>query len=136
MSERPRLLVIDDDLVDRLAIRRSLEQSGLDVAIDEASDATEALAKIAAGPCDCLLLDQDLPGMSGVELAATLRSQGNRVPIVFVTGRQNEELLQQAVDAGVTDFIPKTDLSPRRLALRINFAIRIGRAEGELALQL
>ena len=135
MTERLRLLVVDDDLVDRLAIRRSIEQSGVAADVDEASDATEALAKLGAR-YDCLLLDQDLPGMTGVELASTLRSQGNRVPIVFVTGRQNEELLEQAVNAGVTDFIPKTDLSPRRLALRINFAIRIGRAEAELALQL
>ena len=136
MSERLRLLVIDDDLVDRLAIRRAVEHSGVDAEIDEASDSTEALAKVATAEYDCLLLDQDLPGMSGVEIASMLRAQGNRVPIVFVTGRQNEELLQQAVDAGVTDFIPKTDLSPRRLALRIKFAIRIGRAEAELAHQL
>jgi len=56
------------------------------------------------------------------------------MPIVFITGRENaEELLQQAVDAGITDFIPKHDLSPRRLSLRIQFAIRIGRAEAESA---
>jgi signal transduction histidine kinase len=80
-----------------------------------------------------VLLDQDLPGMSGVELTAQLRGSGVRVPIVFVTAQQNEELLQQAVDAGVTDFIPKNDLSPRRVGLRVSFAIRIGRAEAESA---
>lgn len=133
MSERLRLLVIDDDLVDRLAIRRAVEQSGIDADIDEAADAGEAMAKIRPRTYACLLLDQDLPGTSGVELARELRGAGNLVPIVFVTGRQNEELLEQAVTAGVTDFIPKNDLSPRRLGLRIKFAIRIGQAEAESA---
>ncbi|MBV8760461.1 MAG: response regulator [Deltaproteobacteria bacterium] len=131
MSERLRLLVVDDDLVDRLAIRRSVEQSGLDASIDEASDSSEALAKVKAGTYDCLLLDQDLPGLSGVDLAKQLRESGILTPIVFVTGRQDEELLERAVAAGITDFIPKGDLSPRRLGLRIKFAIRIGRAEAE-----
>ena len=137
MSERSlRLLIVDDDLVDRLAIRRSIEQSGLQAEIDEATDAREALAKVEAHDYDCVLLDQDLPGTSGVEVARELRERGSIVPIIFITGRQNEELLQAAVDAGVNDFVPKTDLSPRRLALRVSFAIRIGRAEGELARSL
>src|SRR5689334_14709130 len=115
MSERPNLLVVDDDMVDRLAIRRAIDQCGLDASVDEAGDADEALGLATRRRYDCILLDQDLPGRSGLELATDLRQRGNLVPIVFVTGAQNEELLQQAVDVGVTDFMPKTDLSPRRL---------------------
>ena len=131
MIERLRLLVIDDDLVDRLAIRRAIEQSTLVATIVEAADAGEALAKVASATFDCLLIDQDLRGTTGVTLASEIRATGNMVPIIFISDRQNEELLEQAVDAGVTDFIPKTDLSARRLALRIAFAIRIGKAEAE-----
>src|SRR5689334_5167022 len=133
MTERLTLLMIDDDLVDRLAIRRAIEQSGLLADVDEASSGAEALHKVTTHSYDCLLLDHDLPLTSGVEVARQLRAQGDLTPIVFVTGQQNEELLQAAVDAGVTDFFPKGDLSPRRLALRIRFAIRIGRAEAESA---
>ena len=133
MNELVKILMIDDDVVDRLAIRRALEQSGLNTDIDEVSSADEALARIGSHTYDCLLLDHDIPGTSGVELTKQLRSRGNLTPVVFVTGQQNEELLQAAVDAGVTDFFPKGDLSPRRLALRIRFAIRIGRAEAESA---
>jgi signal transduction histidine kinase len=134
--ERVRLLMIDDDLVDRLAIRRAIEQSGLSAEVDEASTADEALARVARNSYDCLLLDHDLPGTTGIELTRQLRSGGDHTPIVFVTGQQNEELLQSAVEAGVTDFFPKGDLSPRRLALRIRFAIRIGRAEAQSAKSL
>jgi signal transduction histidine kinase len=120
--------MIDEDVVDRLAIRRAIEHSGLSAEIDEAASVEDALPLIAARQYDCLLLDQ---GTSGIELTHQLRVGGDLTPIVFVTGQQNEEVLQAAVDAGVTDFFPKGDLSPRRLALRIRFAIRIGRAEAE-----
>ncbi len=133
--ERVRILVIDDDVVDRLAIRRAIEQSGLSATIDEVAEAEEALAQ--AGPAyDCMLLDHDLPRLSGLELTQKLRAGGNLTPIVLVTGQQDEELLQAAVNAGVTDFFPKGDLSPHRLALRIRFAIRIGRAEAQLSSSL
>ncbi|HEY4181143.1 MAG TPA: ATP-binding protein [Kofleriaceae bacterium] len=124
-----RLLMIDDDRIDRLAIRRAIEQSGLSAVLDEVESGEEALEKVKANRYDCLLLDNDLPRMSGIDVTIMLRDAGDMTPIVFVTGQQDEELLQRAVDAGVTDFFPKNDLSPRRLALRIRFAIRIGRAE-------
>jgi len=133
MTERLKLLMIDDDLVDRLAIRRAIDQSELSADVDEAATAEEALQKVAAKRYDCLLLDHDLPTTTGVEVARQVRASGDMTPIVFVTGRHNEDLLQAAVEAGVTDFFPKGDLSPRRLALRIRFAIRIGRAEAQSA---
>ena len=130
MTDRIRLLVVDDDRVDRLAIRRAVEHSGLDSEVVEATAAGEAMPLIASG-FDCLLLDHDLPGVTGVELTRTLRERGDLTPVILVTGQHDEELLRTAVDAGITDFFPKADLSPRRIALRIRFAIRIGRAEAE-----
>jgi signal transduction histidine kinase len=130
MSRPVRILVVDDDLIDRLAIRRAIEQSDLDATVEEAGNASEALSK-AAGEFDCWLLDHDLPGMTGTELTRQLRDSGDLTPVILVTGQHDEELLQAAVDAGITDFFPKADLSPRRIAIRIRFAIRIGRAEAE-----
>lgn len=131
-----RLLLIDDNTADRLALRRAIEASALPAELDEAVDAAEALAKVSAHVYDCLLLDQELPEMSGVELAKNLRVAGHQVPIVFVTGLGDEELLLQAVDAGVSDFMQDTDLSPRRLRLRIEVAVRNGKVETELAQSL
>jgi signal transduction histidine kinase len=128
VTERLRILVVDDDVVDRLAIRRAIEQSDLAAEVAEAAGAEEALALVKTG-FDCLLLDHDLPGTTGTALTAKLRASGDHTPVVLVTGQQNEELLQAAVDAGITDFFPKGDLSARRIALRIKFAVRIGRAE-------
>jgi signal transduction histidine kinase len=136
MTEPVHILMVDDDRVDRLAIRRAIEQSGINAIVDEAQNAGDALQKVGMRGYDCLLLDHDLPGTSGTDLTRQLRERGNLTPVVLVTGQQNEELLQAAVEAGVTDFFPKNDLSPRRLALRIRFAIRIGRAEAESAKSL
>lgn len=136
MTDQVSLLMVDDDRVDRLAIRRAIEQSGLSATVDEAQNAPEAFERVKAKKYDCLLLDHDLPGITGTELTRQLRERGNMTPVVLVTGQQDETLLQAAVEAGVTDFFPKGDLSPRRLALRIRFAIRIGRAEAESAKSL
>jgi|MudIll2142460700_1097286.scaffolds.fasta_scaffold23189_1 signal transduction histidine kinase len=136
MTDPVSILMVDDDHVDRLAIRRAIEQSGLDASIDEARDTPEAFEKISSKPYDCLLVDHDLPGMSGTDFTHQLRERGTLTPVVLVTSQQDETLVQAAVDAGVTDFFPKGDLSPRRLALRVRFAIRIGRAEASSAKSL
>jgi len=125
--------MVDGDRVDRLAIRRAIEQSGLDADLDEAQGSSEAFEKLTSKTYDCLLVDHDLTDLSGTDFTRQLRERGNLTPVVLVTRQQDEALLQTAVDAGITDFIPKGDLSPRRLALRVRFAIRIGRAEAESA---
>jgi len=60
MSERLRLLLVDDDPVDRVAVRRAIEQGGYASVIDEADSTDEALARIVASAYDCILLDQDV----------------------------------------------------------------------------
>ena len=57
-----RLLVVDDDDVDRLAVRRLLRQVSLPLAVDEAASAAEGLERIGSARYDCLLLDYHLPG--------------------------------------------------------------------------
>jgi signal transduction histidine kinase len=127
MSERVRILVVDDDPVDRLALRKAIVDSDLPAEIEEADTAAEALRM--AGPFDCWVLDHELRGTTGTALTRQLRDAGDLTPVVLVVGQHDEALLQLAVDAGITDFFPRADVSPRRLALRLRFAIRIGRAE-------
>jgi signal transduction histidine kinase len=134
MTGRVRILVVDDDAVDRLAICRAIEHSDLDAEIREATSAREALRLLDHRPDhrpDCLLLDHDLPDLTGIDLTRKLRAARDLTPVILVTGKHDEDLLQTASDAGITDFIPRSDVSPRRIALRIRFAIRIGQAEAE-----
>src|SRR5579863_6034854 len=131
MTERLRILVVDQDAVDRSAIRRTIDQSALPADIDDAGDVETALARIGEHAHDCILLADDLPGMTAVELAKQVRAGGSLVPIVVIAGHLDEAQLQEAVEAGITDYVLAADLSPRRLAMRIQFAVRVGRAEAD-----
>ncbi|MEO6776607.1 MAG: ATP-binding protein [Kofleriaceae bacterium] len=128
MTDRLRVLVVDHDPIHRLGILRTLEQSTLHAEIVEVGTPDEALAALQV-PFDCVLVDQDLPNKGALEIVVQLRGDRNPVPILLITGLQDEDLLQQAIDCGVTDFAPKSDLSPRRLGLRVKFAIRLALAE-------
>lgn len=142
MSGALHLLVVDDDEVDRMAVRRAAQQSGAAVAIDELAAGPEVRARIeaaAAGgaPYDCLLVDHHMPGPSGIEVIRELRAAGLATPIVIMTGRE-DGVLAEALAAGATDFIHKSDLTPVRLIERLRHAVRLVRAEsgaggGELA---
>ncbi len=130
MSDRLRLVVVDHDPVHRGTVRQALEQS-LDAVVVEASTPAEALPAIAEAPTACVLVAQDLPDKGALAIVIELRGDRNPVPILLVTGLQDEELLQHAIDFGVTDFFPKSDLSPHRLGFRVKFAIRLQATELE-----
>src|ERR1041384_681030 len=93
-----RLLVVDDDSADRESLRRALERSGLAMVLDEADSAEPARRLIARTSYDCLLVDH-----AHIALAHELRERQNMTPIVVLTERQDEETVEAALDAGVTD---------------------------------
>ncbi|MEP6860180.1 MAG: hybrid sensor histidine kinase/response regulator [Deltaproteobacteria bacterium] len=129
MAERLRVLVVDHDPIHRLGLLRALEQSTLGAEIIEVGTPDAALDEMKAAPVDCVLLDQDLPAKGALAVIVQLRGDRNPVAILLITGLHDEDLLQQAIDCGVTDFFAKSDLSPRRLGLRVKFAIRLAAAE-------
>jgi signal transduction histidine kinase len=121
-----RILVVGGDPMQRKALRGAIA-AGSDAEIVEAGTPAEARLE-AHGRYDCILLDEELPPNGGAALAGELRGDGVTTPIVYVGGT-DEEVLQSAVEAGITDFVPRGDLSPRRLALRIRYAIRSGEVD-------
>ncbi len=128
MSDRLRLVVVDHDAPHRESVREALERSLLAEVVEVATP-EEAFRALAAAPTDCVLVDQDLPQKGALVVVTQLRGDRNPVPILLVTGLADEDLLQQAIDCGVTDFYPKTDISPQRLAFRVKFAIRLQATE-------
>ena len=129
-DEPLRLLVIDDDEVDRMTIRRHLAASGIRATIDEAADARDVVAQLAAENYDCLILDHHLPGETALDVIARVRGAELHTPILCVTG-QDEEAGAASVVAGASDFLSKIDLSPSRLSRRLRYVLRLGRAERE-----
>jgi FixJ family two-component response regulator len=107
LSPRPRLkvFVIDDDAAVRDSIKVLLEVHGIEVE-DYAS--ADAFARGYRRPCrGCLVLDQNLPALSGVDFLNSPAGRGLGLPIILITGRGDAELERRARAAGATEFLQK-----------------------------
>jgi FixJ family two-component response regulator len=104
-TDRPLVLVVDDDEEVRSALLELFESVGLD-AISFAST-RELLEKELPGRPGCLVLDIRMPGSSGLDLQQQLASRGDSKPIVFLTGHGDIQMTVQAMKAGAVDFLTK-----------------------------
>jgi PAS domain S-box-containing protein len=125
------LLVEDDPGVARLEQLR-LERAGF--AVISAETAEEGLAQIARGQIDLIILDQRLnSGTSGLEFFRQIKEAGHNVPAILVTGLNDENVLLEALRAGVRDFVPKTPNFLNHLEPIVNRVLDQVRTERELA---
>ncbi|MFN6485955.1 MULTISPECIES: ATP-binding protein [unclassified Nostoc] len=129
MEETLKILVVDDDEVDRIAIRSALNQSGFQMELSEVGDANDAFSALSTTAYHCVLLDYRLPNQDGLTLIQQLRSSEIKVPLVVLTGQGDEQITLQLLKAGATDYISKSRISPEILAQVLRSAMRIYRAE-------
>jgi two-component system KDP operon response regulator KdpE len=101
-------------------MRSALAGQGYEVL--EVRTGEDALEKLAREPLDLVLLDVNLPGMSGLEACRALRATSD-VPVIMLTVRNSEQDKVQALDAGADDYITKPFSTPELLA-RIRAALR------------
>jgi len=102
---RPLAYVVDDDEAIRTLWRWLMESNGIDV--QTFATAAEFIAAYRGGGPACLVLDLNLPGMSGLELQEYLTRQGVEIPIVFVSGHGDVPAAVSAIKGGAVDFIQK-----------------------------
>ena len=126
-----KILVVDDDDVDRMAVRRALKASGLEASVTEAEDAGSALNRLSKEHFDCTLLDYRMPGSDGLDVVRQAREKGILVPFIMLTGFGDEQTAVELMKAGAADYIPKSLLTPERLALSLRGVLRIHQAEIE-----
>ena len=100
----PVVHVVDDDPSFRTAIADLLSACGHRVALYES--ATQLLETLPGGS-GCILLDQQMSGLSGTQLQGRLAELGNRLPIVFLTGHGDIPTSVQTIKAGAEDFLTK-----------------------------
>lgn len=133
-SARLRLLLIDDDEVDRESVRRVLTESGLEFDLTQVSNAEEGLRQSRSDEYHCILLDYRFPTGDALELLGDLiaTSCQARAPIVMLTGLGDEQVAARAFKNGVQDYLAKNHLSPTALRRAIEGAVR----EAELQRQL
>ncbi len=122
-----RILLVDDDLVDRLTLRRALGETGLHCEFAEAGSGREALAQLKQGSFDCVLVDYHLPDIAGIDLIAAAKTGAGPVFIV-ITGSGSERVAVEAMRRGAGDYLSKDDLDPRALHRSISVALNLGAA--------
>lgn len=108
MTERThKLLVVDDEFLNRYMLKQRLSRSGFDVA--EAESAEQALAEIERGGIDLVLLDVMMPGMSGLDLLKLLRAVHGPadLPVIMATAIADSQSIAGALDMGANDYITK-----------------------------
>ncbi|MFZ5518513.1 MAG: ATP-binding protein [Candidatus Zhuqueibacterota bacterium] len=105
MSESPKILVIDDDDVIRLACDMTLRHEGY--VIETAENGRIGIGKLKAGPFDLVLLDLMMPEMSGTDVIDVLREIDPNIIIVVITGFATIESAVETLKKGVYDYIPK-----------------------------
>ena len=125
------ILLVDDDEVDRLAIRRALRASGMDASVEDAQSAAEALDMLASNSFDCVLLDYNLPSSDGLQVMRQMREKEIRTAVVALTGHGDEQTAVELMKAGAADYLSKKSLSPDRLVQSLRYATDRQRLERE-----
>jgi len=128
------VLLVDDDRSVRTLAAESLAAETDQFRITDTSSPTEALELLAIEAYDCIVSDQEMPEMTGIELLNAVRDEHGGLPFVLFTGRGSEEIASDAISAGVTDYLRKQSGQEQYtiLANRISNAVEQHRTRRQL----
>jgi len=131
LPSRPRVLLVDDDEVNLLLTGAALRERGFEVT--EAPSGSEALAQLSVRAPDVVVLDALMPELDGFETCSLLRATPGfeSLPVLMLTGLDDEASINRAYQAGATDFFVK---SPQWSLLdgRLRYLLRSSRTRHEL----
>ena len=119
----PKVLFVDDDEQLRTVVSDWLEHERF--IVDLAGDGNEGKEKLAFSTYDLIVLDWNLPGMSGIEICRWFREQGGNTPVLMLTGKDQIEDKETGFDAGADDYLTKP-FQIRELIARLNALQRRG----------
>src|SRR5882762_1119115 len=113
MSNPLRLLLVEDSEADAELLALELRRAGFALQFERVDSAAALAAALDRASWDLIISDNSMPGFSGTEALAQLRSRGLDIPFIFVSGTMGEDLAARALDAGAGDALEKGNL--RRL---------------------
>jgi len=128
MSERPKVLVIDDEPGVRELISEALSLS--EITAVQAADGLEALSFLRRERFDLLILDINMPKLDGLALLEKLRTEGMSVPVLMLSARADKSDINQGLRIGADDYLTKP-FGIEELVLRVKAILR--RSKGEVA---
>lgn len=131
MTDSVSILVVDDESVTRMMVRRVLTDSGY--AVLEAEDGQAAVEQCAASMPDLVLMDVRMPRLNGFDACREIRrlASGAHVPVFMLTALDDVVAVTLAFEAGATDFITKP-INWALLSQRVRYGLRTARVEQQL----
>jgi DNA-binding NtrC family response regulator len=127
-----RILVVDDDPVQRRLIENMVRKFGYEAIVAEGGDqAARILTSDEATRIDCVILDLVMPDLDGFGLLARMRSEDIAIPVIVQTAHGGIDNVISAMRAGASDFVVKP-ASPERLQVSLKNALTQSALAGEL----
>ena len=121
--EPPHILLIEDNPGDADLVRLRLVESKSEVHVNCVPRLSDALACLDAETPSLVLLDLNLPDSHGAETFRRIRQKAPNVPVVILSGQDDEALAIKAVHQGVQDYLVKSDITSKQLERALRYAI-------------
>jgi DNA-binding NarL/FixJ family response regulator len=112
--DRTRVVIVDDHPIFRHGVRYTLEASGEFEVVGEAADGQRAIQAAESLNPDVMLVDINLPGLNGLEVARVVRRRLPQTALIVLTAYEDDEQLFNAIKVGAAAYSPK-DISPEQL---------------------
>lgn len=122
---RERVLIVDDDEAVRTMLYKVIRSNGMEA--DVCPNGTTAISMVGATAYDLILLDVNMPGIDGFQVVQKLRAKGIQIPIIMISGRQEDYDTLYGLDIGADDYVTKP-FNPVVLGAKVKALIRRSRA--------
>ena len=121
-----RILVVEDDFVNRTLLATSLQEAGHSV--EQVEDGLQAMKSLHAKPCDLVLLDLLMPKMDGFQVLERMKADSTlrHIPVIVISAVEKMESVIRCIEMGATDYLPKS-ADPVLLHARINASLKAKR---------
>lgn len=118
-------LIIDDDQVDLLALKRAIKLSGFNADIVMHNAYEDGLTEALASTFDCIFIDYNMPGENALKFISSYKQGGGVAPIIVITAQGDERLAVEVMKAGACDYISKTYINAESIGKTIRFATQL-----------
>jgi diguanylate cyclase len=128
-----KILVVDDDKLDRMIVKRNLNIAKSEFELVEINTAEKALKRLREEFFDLVLLDYNLPDKDGIEVLKTIKNEIDQdIAVVMFSHLDNEKLAYECIKLGAQDFLKKKDVTASRLKQTLIFAKERDKKEQDL----
>ncbi|MCF8078568.1 MAG: response regulator [Desulfobacterales bacterium] len=124
-----KILVIDDEM-DMLMMLRMLIEDNTDYSVETTNNPSEGLARLSEESFDLVITDLKMPGIDGMELFAEIRKSVPHLPVILITAYGSQEVADEAIREGISDFITKP-FKKDRILFSIQRSLELSRLRKE-----